>query len=118
MYSGSLPMDHVSTTVGGANPDGLRTGFLQFWLFVPNEQAAPDTLSAWFNGKFRHLSSGIVRTRLVRTVSQKISFATSDVFTQAGLAVRPSRLVSCSNIHPSRSHYMKLGGVVNHRPNH
>ena len=47
MYAGSLPMDHVSTTVGGANPDGLRTGFLQFWLFVPNHQAAPDTLSAW-----------------------------------------------------------------------
>eukprot|EP00529_Nitzschia_sp_RCC80_P005731 CAMPEP_0113494036 /NCGR_PEP_ID=MMETSP0014_2-20120614/28902_1 /TAXON_ID=2857 /ORGANISM="Nitzschia sp." /LENGTH=1012 /DNA_ID=CAMNT_0000387921 /DNA_START=167 /DNA_END=3207 /DNA_ORIENTATION=- /assembly_acc=CAM_ASM_000159 len=50
MYAGSLPMDHVSTTVGGANPDGLRTGFLQFWLYVPNHQAAPDTLSAWFNG--------------------------------------------------------------------
>ena len=47
MYAGSLPMDHVSTTVGGANPDGLRTGFLQFWLYVPNHQAAPDTLSAW-----------------------------------------------------------------------
>ena len=47
MYAGSLPMDHVSTTVGGANPHGLRTGFLQFWLYVPNHQAAPDTLSAW-----------------------------------------------------------------------
>jgi carboxypeptidase C (cathepsin A) len=50
MYAGSLPMDHVSTTVDGANADGLRTGFLQFWLFIPTTQAVPNTISAWFNG--------------------------------------------------------------------
>lgn len=50
MYAGSLPMDHVAITRGGANPQGRRTGYLQFWLFVPNRQAAPDTIGAWFNG--------------------------------------------------------------------
>lgn len=49
MYAGSLPMDHASFTPG-ANPNNERTGFLQFWLFVPDEIAAKDTMVAWFNG--------------------------------------------------------------------
>lgn len=49
MYAGSLPMDHASFTPG-ANPQNQRTGFLQFWLFVPDEIAAKDTMVAWFNG--------------------------------------------------------------------
>jgi len=50
MYAGSLPMDHKSTTVLGANPNGERTGNLNFWLFVPNKIKAENTISAWFNG--------------------------------------------------------------------
>jgi len=50
MYAGSLPMDHASTTIDGANPDGERTGYLTFWLFVPDEIKAKNTMSAWFNG--------------------------------------------------------------------
>jgi carboxypeptidase C (cathepsin A) len=49
MYAGSLPMDHTSFTPG-SNADNKRTGFLQFWLFVPDKTAAPGTMSAWFNG--------------------------------------------------------------------
>jgi hypothetical protein len=49
MYAGSLPMDHKSETPG-QNPTGERTGFLQFWLFVPDVIAAKDTMVAWFNG--------------------------------------------------------------------
>lgn len=43
MFAGSLPMD---------NDDGTnqRTGFLQFWLFVPDKPTAPDTMISWFNG--------------------------------------------------------------------
>ncbi len=43
-------MDHVATTPRGANPSGRRTGFLQFWLFVPDVAAAENTLASWFNG--------------------------------------------------------------------
>ena len=50
MYAGSLPMDHRSTTAMGANPDGYRTGNLQFWLFVPDVIEAENTMAAWFNG--------------------------------------------------------------------
>jgi carboxypeptidase C (cathepsin A) len=50
MYAGSLPMDHKSTTVLGANPNGERTGNLNFWLFVPDKIKAENTISAWFNG--------------------------------------------------------------------
>jgi carboxypeptidase C (cathepsin A) len=42
-------MDHPSSTPG-SNPNNERTGFLQFWLFVPDEFAAKDTMVAWFNG--------------------------------------------------------------------
>ncbi|KAG7338085.1 serine carboxypeptidase [Nitzschia inconspicua] len=49
MYAGSLPMDHKSFTPG-ANPNQERTGYLQFWLFVPDKIAAKDTMVAWFNG--------------------------------------------------------------------
>lgn len=45
MFAGSLPMDN-------SNSDGTnqRTGFLQFWLFVPDKPTAPDTMVSWFNG--------------------------------------------------------------------
>jgi carboxypeptidase D len=49
MYAGSLPMDHTSFTPG-SNPTNERTGFLQFWLFVPDKITAKDTMVAWFNG--------------------------------------------------------------------
>jgi hypothetical protein len=50
MYAGSLPMDHTSTTSNGANPNGERTGYLTFWLFVPDTIKAKNTMAAWFNG--------------------------------------------------------------------
>ena len=53
MYAGSLPMDHKSDTPG-QNPNGERTGFLQFWLFVPDVIAAKDTMVAWFNGTYQY----------------------------------------------------------------
>jgi carboxypeptidase C (cathepsin A) len=49
MYAGSLPMDHKSDTPG-RNPYNERTGYLQFWLFVPDVIAAKNTMVAWFNG--------------------------------------------------------------------
>mmetsp|Transcript_5224 Transcript_5224/g.9273 ORF Transcript_5224/g.9273 Transcript_5224/m.9273 type:complete len:697 (+) Transcript_5224:32-2122(+) len=49
MYAGSLPMDHESFTPG-RNPENKRTGFLQFWLFIPDEIAAEGTMVSWFNG--------------------------------------------------------------------
>ena len=47
MYAGSLPMDHRATTSKGANPRGDRTGFLQFWLFVPDVIQVNNTMAAW-----------------------------------------------------------------------
>ena len=43
MFAGQLPIDHESSTPG-ANPDGRRTGNLMFWLFVPDNPTAPDTM--------------------------------------------------------------------------
>ena len=43
MFAGQLPIDHESSTPG-ANPDGRRTGNLMFWLFVPANPTAPDTM--------------------------------------------------------------------------
>ena len=58
MYAGSLPMDHPTnsdTSTKGKyqhhkQPQPQRTGFLQFWLFVPDQTAAPGTMVSWFNG--------------------------------------------------------------------
>ena len=41
MYAGLLPID--------VPPNEIR-GELMFWLFVPNEPIAPDTLTIWHNG--------------------------------------------------------------------
>ncbi len=43
-------MDHNATTKRGANPNGDRTGFLQFWLFVPDVVKVENTMASWFNG--------------------------------------------------------------------
>eukprot|EP00529_Nitzschia_sp_RCC80_P016518 CAMPEP_0113462552 /NCGR_PEP_ID=MMETSP0014_2-20120614/12159_1 /TAXON_ID=2857 /ORGANISM="Nitzschia sp." /LENGTH=675 /DNA_ID=CAMNT_0000354435 /DNA_START=71 /DNA_END=2096 /DNA_ORIENTATION=- /assembly_acc=CAM_ASM_000159 len=49
MFAGQLPIDHESSTPG-ANPDRRRTGNLMFWLFVPDNPTAPDTMVFWTNG--------------------------------------------------------------------
>ena len=45
MFAGSLPIDHSNGKDGT-----LRTGLLQFWLFVPHHPSAPNTMVSWFNG--------------------------------------------------------------------
>ena len=46
MYAGSLPMDND----GGDSNHHRRTGFLQFWLFLPDRPSVPQTMISWFNG--------------------------------------------------------------------
>lgn len=39
MYAGLVPMDH-----------GNRHGKMMFWLYQPDEQIVPNTLTIWLNG--------------------------------------------------------------------
>jgi hypothetical protein len=36
----------TSTTINGANPNGDRTGYLTFWLFLPDNIKATNTMAA------------------------------------------------------------------------